>query len=302
MKLSLLSFFSASWVVSLFAQEFRGDFDLEFLVSSKIEYFEEFINPYVKDFSEDEQDNLLVRYRYLRELKDNPELLWSGFGKNDFNEDVWYLNRFLALSLEDSQEVNKGVDSCGEMNFDTVCPPIFWNYPLLIEMDGSVATRMVSSYMLCVSKSGKFDDRLILVSGQLIPLVDVENMNKGDLVRLVYWVLSAINRFPLGSESSGDGRIDSLDYLPFINNLWFQRREAFYPFVFCLDKRGDKPFLEENIYGFDMRLLSSICADGGAEMFRSIVEEFDLFAEHAEDIKSGNLKAIFSLGDSVVSD
>lgn len=181
------------------------------LVGIRLEFFQNYLMPYLDEMSEEEQAITESRLEYLEALTNDSDLLLEGFSKERFGEDVWALNESLkrALSHEDSIVPLR-------MNLKTVCPPIFWSVGRLTNADSKAAQILLRNYLVHVARDGDIisDERFSLMVTQQLPFVVLGDWKSPDLAMLLLRLAS------VEGEQSEDAVMD------FLRKAWYTRPDV----------------------------------------------------------------------------
>ena len=290
MKTKLINFVATCYLMGLastvlIAREVNF---LEEILDKKINFFETDLLPYLDNFSAHEKVEVTNRYRYLTDLKNNNQLLVSDFNEELYGSDVWHLNEAFcyALGLKESGLSNW----CESVDLNTVCPPIFWDYSTLFEIEPDAAKNLLSNYFLCVSQKDEYSELVLTVCAQMILFLNGEDFEPMDAFRLVDWALDAADRIDRLNESHKmeAGKHMKDQFVLFIKNMWTQKRIAFFPFLYCLNE-GRNDFEDLDVIAvFDESFLQSVCSIQGGEKFLRFVSEENLFSDEMDKIRQGD--------------
>jgi len=253
---------------------------VEQLADDRIRFYENLVMPYFDSFSDSEKAEIESRFEYLNALKSDPELVYREIPESRFGEDVLILNQFLRASIlgvKTSPEDDTRL--CEVEDWRNLSPPVFWNYPLILELDREVAVRMINNYVICVAKSDDLDDRVLIVTGQLLPFLDFSDIHRNDLVQVLFWSLGVLNYLDqMGEEGESILLERRPRFLSLVENLWYFDQNVFYPFFQCI---GGTDFIPSDIEleaVFGESRLSSICSSGGGERLLEAAENFDFLS------------------------
>ena len=286
----VVCFFASIAMGSLFAS--KENFPLEIIVEKKISMFEAELMPFLDDFSQQDALEVVRRYKYLSDLNDDNELLNLDFSLERYGSDVWHLNKALSCALGESEGCG---NFCKDVDLRTVCPPLFWDYSLLFEIDPSVADKLISMYFRCVSREGEMDEMVVAVCSQMILLLNGENLSAVDTFYLIDWSMDAAQKVQELRKDTGRVGLDTMksSFVLFIENMWTQNRQAFFPYIYCLSGNDfDLKKIGDGLI-FSQDLLNSFCENDAGDRFLLFVEENEMFSDQIDRIRDGDVSIIF---------
>lgn len=289
--LIILLFFQSG--IKVFSDE---NFDLNEIIDDRIRFYEKLVFPQMEYISEAERKAVKNKYRYLSDLKINNDMLQTGFPETRYGSDVWHLNEALcyALDLKD----RSGLENwCETVDLETVCPPVFWNYSLLLDKREEAGIALISDYFKCLATREEFSELALRIGGQLIIFLNGEKLAPKDCSEVLNWSITAIFAARKHSRGPNDDGFESVEnrLKEFVNNTWYQNPSSFIPLTVCMDDgRAEALDLAVSV-GFDAQYVEEVCASGVAEKFVKIAGNNDFFHGDLDLVQQGDIGGLLDV-------